>query len=112
MQRVVIGFHDIAETRRFARPIAPGHSTVYTTELSRFQDHLQAIRSGCREGNPSRPESIVLLTFDDGAVSSYTYAAPELEKFQWLGNFFVTTDWIGRPGFLSRQQIRELHHRG
>jgi peptidoglycan/xylan/chitin deacetylase (PgdA/CDA1 family) len=35
----------------------------------------------------------------------------ELEKYGWRGHFFITTDWIGRPGFLDRQQIRELHRR-
>jgi len=54
----------------------------------------------------------LFLTFDDGAVSSYTCVAGELEQRGWRGHFFVTTDWTGRPGFLAARQIRELHARG
>jgi peptidoglycan/xylan/chitin deacetylase (PgdA/CDA1 family) len=35
-----------------------------------------------------------------------------LEEFGWRGHFFVTTDWIGQPGFLSAAQIQELDRRG
>ena len=35
-----------------------------------------------------------------------------LEHYGWRGYFFVTTDWIGRPGFLNAEQIRELDQRG
>ena len=59
-----------------------------------------------------RGEVPLFLTFDDGAVSSYTCVAGELEQRGWRGHFFVTTDWIGKPGFLDARQIRELHARG
>jgi peptidoglycan/xylan/chitin deacetylase (PgdA/CDA1 family) len=35
-----------------------------------------------------------------------------LETYGWRGYFFITTDWIGRPGFLNEAQIRELRKRG
>ncbi|HLK48887.1 MAG TPA: polysaccharide deacetylase family protein [Bryobacteraceae bacterium] len=117
MQRITLGFHDIASARPLAQPIAPGHSTLYTLGIRELRDHLQAIDTGAGEGGVSRVDEVrgdsaVLLTFDDGAASSFTRAAPELERFRWPGHFFVTTDWIGRRGFLNRQQIRELHERG
>jgi len=54
----------------------------------------------------------VFLTFDDGAVDAYNCVADELEKHNWRGHFFITTNWIGQPQFLTRRQIRELHDRG
>lgn len=54
----------------------------------------------------------MFLTFDDGTTGAYTFAATFLEKHAWRGHFFVTTDWIGRDGFMDRQQIRDLHDRG
>ncbi len=54
----------------------------------------------------------VLLTIDDGTIGAYTHVAAELEKMDWPGHFFVTTDWIGQMGFVSRREIRELHERG
>lgn len=52
------------------------------------------------------------LTFDDGEDSAYTIVADLLEARGWIGHFFVVTDLIGRPRFLSAAQIRELDRRG
>jgi len=52
------------------------------------------------------------VTVDDGGVSFYTLMADRLERLNWRGHCFVTTDWIGRPGFLTASQIRELDARG
>lgn len=54
----------------------------------------------------------VVFTFDDGGESSYTKAAPILEKYGRSGVFFIAADYIGTPGFLSKEQIAELSHRG
>jgi len=53
-----------------------------------------------------------VLTFDDGDVSCYTTTAPILERFGFRGEFFVVTEWIDRPGFLTRTQLCELAARG
>jgi peptidoglycan/xylan/chitin deacetylase (PgdA/CDA1 family) len=53
-----------------------------------------------------------LVTFDDGGVSYYTIAADRLEALGWRGHCFVSTDCIGRRGFLDASQIRELDARG
>jgi peptidoglycan/xylan/chitin deacetylase (PgdA/CDA1 family) len=53
-----------------------------------------------------------LLTFDDGGTGADTCAADELERHGWRGHFFITTDWIGCPGFIDAARIRDLHHRG
>ena len=52
------------------------------------------------------------LTFDDGGESYYSRVADALEQRNWRAHCFVTTDFIGRPGFLTRRQIRELDARG
>lgn len=62
----------------------------------------------CREG----PAERFALTFDDGHVSNFTIALPVLEQFGFRGVFFITTDWIDRPGFLSQSQIRQLAEAG
>lgn len=59
-----------------------------------------------REGVP------VAITVDDGGVSYYTRVAERLEALGWRGHCLVTTDFIGRPGFLEKRQIQELHARG
>jgi peptidoglycan/xylan/chitin deacetylase (PgdA/CDA1 family) len=53
-----------------------------------------------------------LITADDGGVSYYTVVADRLERLNWRGHCFVTTDCIGQRGFLTARQIRELDARG
>jgi peptidoglycan/xylan/chitin deacetylase (PgdA/CDA1 family) len=54
----------------------------------------------------------LLLTFDDGGVSAATVAADLVEKHGWRGHFFISTDYLNSPTFLSSAQVRELHRRG
>jgi peptidoglycan/xylan/chitin deacetylase (PgdA/CDA1 family) len=57
------------------------------------------------------PEKAVILTFDDGHVSNFTLALPILEEFGFKGLFFITTDWVGKQGYMSEDQINELSRR-
>jgi len=52
------------------------------------------------------------LTFDDGGRSYYTQIAEQLEVRGWPGHCFVTTDCIGRRGFLDARELRDLDARG
>ena len=52
------------------------------------------------------------ITVDDGGESYYTTLAGRLERRGWRGHCFVSTDFVGERGFLSRSQIRELAERG
>lgn len=54
----------------------------------------------------------IALTFDDGGESIYSIITPILEKYSFKGYFFIITSFIGRKGFLNREQIINLHHRG
>jgi peptidoglycan/xylan/chitin deacetylase (PgdA/CDA1 family) len=95
-----------------ARPVAPGHSLVYTIDQRRLCAHLEAIRAHRGEPVLGVAPAPVLLTFDDGSAGCHQYAAPALEAMGWRGYFFITTDWIGRPGIMNALQIAELHRRG
>jgi len=53
-----------------------------------------------------------LLTVDDGGVSYHQVIADLLEARGWRGHAFVSTDFIGRPGFLTLEQLRDLDARG
>jgi peptidoglycan/xylan/chitin deacetylase (PgdA/CDA1 family) len=53
-----------------------------------------------------------MLTFDDGGASAYHVIADLLDRRGWRGHFFISTDYIGQPAFLSASQIRDLHQRG
>ena len=54
----------------------------------------------------------VTLSFDDGTKDHFTYAAPEIEKRGWKGCFNIVTDKIGDDGYMTWDDVRELHRRG
>ncbi len=96
----------------------PG-SELYRLEVSRFEEHLRAVRDSRQRvvtvhelSDVARDALAVSFTFDDGGFSAHTLIAPLLEEHGWRGHFFVTTDYIGAPGFLSAEQIVDLHRRG
>src|SRR5262245_42140339 len=41
----------------------------------------------------------IVLTFDDGWASDWRIAVPVLQRLGWRAEFFVTVEWLGRPGF-------------
>jgi peptidoglycan/xylan/chitin deacetylase (PgdA/CDA1 family) len=61
-------------------------------------------------GNSS--EKSVVITFDDGHASNYTYALPILQEHGFAAVFFVTVKNIGSPGSMSWHQIREMADNG
>src|ERR1019366_8403811 len=115
MQALAIMYHDVVENGDFESSGFPGEGAhFYKLRREDFERHLDdiarattAVGTVCQlEGRP------VLLTFDDGGVSSLHPIADLLESRGWRGHFFITTDRIGAPGFLSEAQLRELHRRG
>ena len=78
---------------------------VYKLDRDEFARRLEAIRKAWLPGRE------LFLTFDDGGVSAYAPVAGISRNMPGGGHFFVTTDWIGQPGFLDDRQIRELHSR-
>jgi peptidoglycan/xylan/chitin deacetylase (PgdA/CDA1 family) len=107
MSPISIMYHDVVEHGDAGASGFPGAGpAIYKLDREEFSRHLEAIREA------RRPRRELLLTFDDGGLSAYTPVAGMLEQFGWRGYFFVTTDWIGRTGFLDAPQIRELDSRG
>lgn len=115
LKTITLGYHDVGDAVSQAADserVAPLH---YSLSREAFRRHLLAFRGAGLQlstvGEASA-EKAVLVTFDDGAIGGYTCAAPELESFGWRGHFFITIDWIGRNGFMNRDQIRDLRRRG
>ncbi len=118
MRAITIGYHDVLDRQRAGQEVISPSLTVYTLDEQHFQDHLLAIAqrhaavttiNRCSSWKTELPR---FLTFDDGAIGAYTCSADALERYRWRGHFFITTNWIGCPGYMDRDQIRELYHRG
>jgi peptidoglycan/xylan/chitin deacetylase (PgdA/CDA1 family) len=95
-------------------------AAVYKVERTDFERHMATIAQLI----PGAPVTVLdllggkvhsdpfLLTFDDGGVSAIPLIADHLDQYRWVGHFLITTDQIGSPTFVSREQIRELRRRG
>ncbi len=61
----------------------------------------------------SQPNKISwLLTFDDGFSSDFEIVLPLLKKFKIKGLFFITTSFVGKPNYMTWDQIRNLSESG
>ncbi len=54
----------------------------------------------------------VVITFDDGCETDLLTAAPLLRELGYSATFYITVGFLGRPGFLTRAQLRELAELG
>ncbi|MFH2138895.1 MAG: polysaccharide deacetylase family protein [Candidatus Omnitrophota bacterium] len=50
----------------------------------------------------------VVITFDDGFESNYTDAYPTLKEYNIPATIFVVANWVGEPGMMSWEQIKEI----
>ena len=120
MRAVALLYHDVVVGQDYqSSGFRGGDADVYKFDRVVFERHLDAVARVASQApakaadllaSPARP--LLMLTFDDGGVSAHHTIAGMLERRGWRGHFFVSTDYIGRPGFLSVSQIRDLHHRG
>ncbi len=54
----------------------------------------------------------VSITFDDGQISDYDIVLPALIERKMKATFYIITDFVGKPGYLSWKYIREMHDSG
>src|SRR4051812_9411679 len=54
----------------------------------------------------------VLLTFDDASAGQYARALPVLRRHHFRATFFIMTVVLGKPGWLTRGQVRALDRAG
>jgi peptidoglycan/xylan/chitin deacetylase (PgdA/CDA1 family) len=58
------------------------------------------------------PPKPILITFDDTREEQYRIGVSELNKYGFKGVFFIMTVSINRPGYMSKDQIKNLSDNG
>ncbi|MCX6596146.1 MAG: polysaccharide deacetylase family protein [Acidobacteria bacterium] len=112
-------YHDVIEPGAAHLSGFPGAGAdIYKLTRAEFAAHLAAVRQAVG----SRPTGLadenwgdavpVLFTFDDGGASFYDPIAGMLEEQGWRGWFFISTAFLGTPGFMTPPQVAELSRRG
>jgi len=78
-----------------------GYHTILPDQLYEYLAYGKAL--------PSKP---VMLTFDDTRLDQFTAALPELNKYGFKGVFFIMTVSLGKPGYMSKEQVKQLSDEG
>ncbi|SKB91595.1 polysaccharide deacetylase family protein [Daejeonella lutea] len=58
------------------------------------------------------PKKPIMLTFDDTKLDQWTVAIPEMKKYGFKGVFFIMTVSLGRPNYLSKDQVKQMSDAG
>ena len=117
MRIVALTFHDVIPDNTTEPPKSDEFYRIKAGELDALLAQLrklgyQTVSSRAfrawQQGQGSLPERTVVLTFDDGHASHFDLVAPLLVRYRFAGTFFVTTGYIGKPGYLTWEQLRKL----
>lgn len=116
----VLCYHHIREAK-------PGQSETfktYSVSPAQFAEQMKALHdSGYQTILPDQlynyllygdelPKKPIMLTFDDTVKEQYTIAWNEMKKYNFKGVFFIMTISIGKPRYMTKEQIKDLADNG
>ena len=112
----VLGYHDFSETER---------ETAMRIRTSKFRKQMEAIRQlglpvipmadfiAWKEGTKEIPAKAVVITIDDGWISTYTQAYPILKEFGYPFTIYLYKNYVDGGGkALTTAMIKEMMKHG
>lgn len=115
MPALILMYHDIAEGELFSTP----EHRPYLLDKSTFSNQMEAVaqtgfdtQTVTEWSGQKEPKTSVLITFDDGHISSYDLAFPILLENRLKATFFVTAGFVGKGSTMNWKQLRELRDAG
>jgi peptidoglycan/xylan/chitin deacetylase (PgdA/CDA1 family) len=78
-----------------------GYHTILPDQYYNYLAHGTAL--------PPKP---VMLTYDDTDEEQFSIAKPEMDKYGFKGVYFIMTISIGRPRYMTKEQIKQLADEG
>ena len=110
---VFLMYHELEQPGRTLCHPEPGY-VRYVLRAADFQAQMKLLENQNWRG-VSVSEAIrfpdyksVAVTFDDGSETDLICAAPVLRQLGFGATFYITAGWLGRRGYLSPGQLREL----
>src|ERR1700754_4564340 len=116
----VVCYHQIRDWR----PKDSKNAKDYIVQIAAFKEHIKMLAdSGYHTILPDQlyaylttgaalPKKPIMLTFDDTDEDQYTIAAPELKKYGFKAVYFVMTVSLGRPHYMTKEQVKALSDAG
>jgi peptidoglycan/xylan/chitin deacetylase (PgdA/CDA1 family) len=86
---------------KFEQQIKLLHDWGYTTISTELL--VQAITLGAQ-----LPPHPIIITFDDGDIDVYQNAFPIMEKYGFTGVFYLVSNYIGQPNYITAEQVQEM----
>lgn len=114
---VFLMYHELELPGRPLCQSEPGY-VRYTLAQSTFESQLDWLyQNGWRglcvtEALKYPAGKSVAITFDDGSETDLIAAAPLLRERGFNATFYAATGFLGKPGYLSPAQLRELSAHG
>jgi peptidoglycan/xylan/chitin deacetylase (PgdA/CDA1 family) len=99
-------------------------SSGYEVTIQSFKDQMKMLAdSGYHSILPDQlynylafgdplPEKPFMITYDDTDEEQFSVAKPEMDKYGFKGVYFIMTISIGRPNYMTKEQIRQLADEG
>jgi peptidoglycan/xylan/chitin deacetylase (PgdA/CDA1 family) len=110
-------YHELEQPTRALCHSQPGY-VRYVVKAAEFRMQMESLKGqGWRgisvsEAIGSSEHQVVAITFDDGSETDLLCAAPVLQGLGFGATFYITSSWLGQPGYLSPAQLRELSSLG
>ena len=114
---VCLMYHELQLSGRGLCNSEPGY-TRYVLPEQGFRSQMEFLKAKGYYGRSMSqalafPDgSNIAITFDDGSETDLLAAAPILREAGFGATFYVTTGWVGNPGYMSPAQIKELSRQG
>lgn len=117
---LILMYHNVLEPGHCLNPPDP----VYDLSRAMFQEQMQYLHEkefnvlsldqliSCQKKEGDFPEKSIVITFDDGFSSHLETALPILDRYHFRGEFFVTVNQIGKPGYLTWEGVKQLDQSG
>jgi len=116
----VICYHQIRDWK----PTDSKTAKDYIIPIASFKEHIKMLAdSGYHTILPDQlydyltkgtalPSKPIMLTFDDTDLDQFTIAAPELKKYGFKAVYFIMTVSLGRPRYMTKEQVKQLSDAG
>jgi peptidoglycan/xylan/chitin deacetylase (PgdA/CDA1 family) len=109
---ICLVYHDVTPQAETS-----GASSYFTVSAGDFARQLDIIADlglrGCSIADALvNPRGTVGISFDDGDTGQAERAFPALHARGMTATFFVTTSWVGTPGYASWEQLRDMRAAG
>ena len=97
---------------------------AFTISAQHFERQLQFLQENgytpisvqdlwqARQTGHAHIQKPVMLTFDDATQDHYTVLFPLLQKYQVPALIFVITNFVGKPGYMTWQQMQQMQQSG